>query len=248
MNRINLPWTEALAALLLAVVAGLLLLPGLPRLAGARADASCQYNLKQMGVVFKMYVNESRGGLYPPRSPWPDNWIVDASYLYPQYLSDLNHLACPASPMAHDAVFALRRNWSYPGASVGESHPDCVSSHFYNYTGYMLNGDEMALAFYLAWQETGGALTRDLRELPLPKWSASDWLPPGKGVPVMWDRVTPDPAALAHQPAGINVLHMDGSVDFVRYSPLNTSSNFPATLLSAELFGAASPRLPADCR
>ena len=52
---------------------------------------------------------------------------------------------------------------------------------------------------------------------------------------------------LSHLPAGINVLHLDGSVNFVRYSPLNNSSNFPATLLAAETFGADVPQLSMDC-
>jgi len=43
-------------------------------------------------------------------------------------------------------------------------------------------------------------------------------------IPVMWDHLTREIISFAHLPGGINVLYMDGHVDFLRYP-----SKFPAT-------------------
>ena len=53
----------------LLVIIGILAATLLPALARARESArrsSCQNNLKQMGIVFKMYANESKGEKYTP--------------------------------------------------------------------------------------------------------------------------------------------------------------------------------------
>ncbi|MCL4692247.1 MAG: DUF1559 domain-containing protein, partial [Candidatus Hydrogenedentes bacterium] len=79
-------------------ILGAVLLPALSRSREASRRASCQNNLKQMGLVFKMFANESKGEVYPPLSPHRDNWMVDATALYPEYLTDLEILVCPSSP------------------------------------------------------------------------------------------------------------------------------------------------------
>src|SRR5690606_38393901 len=116
------------------------------------------------------------------------------------------------------------------------------------YTGYGVSSDEQAVALFLAWEDQTEGIPELGGPLVLPTWSKSDWVPPGQGVHVMWDTVRADSHDQVHQTSGINVLHMDGSVNFVAYSPLNTSSNFPATLLSAQLFSVDMPQLPLHCR
>jgi len=66
-------------------------------------------------------------------------------------------------------------------------------------------------------------------------------------IPIMWGRVPLDDWEFSHRPAGTNVLHQDGHVQFVPYSPLSNSSNFPATYIAAETFGNDAPRLSVDC-
>ena len=64
-----------------------------------------QNNLKQMGVIFAMYSNESKGEKFPPMKikncdPPPNNDAKDASFdgpsVYPEYLTDVNILGCPS--------------------------------------------------------------------------------------------------------------------------------------------------------
>lgn len=48
--------------------------------------ASISNNLKQWGVVFKMYADENPGKKYPPLTQYNDLWVPDLSLLYPEYM------------------------------------------------------------------------------------------------------------------------------------------------------------------
>ena len=231
-----------------AVVSGLVLvlvaiaLPFLSRAREAARSSSCMNNLKQMGLVFKMYANEHRE-YWPPLSPYRENWKADASVLYPEYLTDLQVLVCPSSPFRQEGAFTSR------GDSGAAPEPRCVSSLFYIYTGYMICSDEEALALF----EHAGEHwpVQGLRELELdvPEFPDSD-RSRGSGqasVPVLWDRVPLREDEFSHVPMGINVLHMDGHVKFVPYSHYNNSNYFPATRVGAETFGSVAPSMPASC-
>jgi len=230
---------EMTALLGLAVTVGLLALPAIATARRAAHRASCANNMRQLGLVMKMFAGEN-GGAFPPLSRAPGNWMMDVVPLHPEYLTDLSILRCPGSPDYDARAFT----W----ADSGDTLPMCVSGRYYNYTSYAISTDEQAGALWAARQTWSpeAFYDRDI-ELPRPTWTRSD----GRGVsgmPVLWDRVTPDLADMPHRPLGINVLHMDGSVLFVPYSPLNNSSNFPATRLAAITFGADVPRMPPGCR
>lgn len=244
-----MPWVEVLVAFGLIAVLAVVLLPSLARSRESAHRSSCMNNLKQLGLVMKMYANENRG-YFPPLSPIANNWMMDAYAVYPEYLTDPNVLVCPTSPLAGGSPFTLKHNAEHPGAHVGDFHPDCVSSLFYIYTGYLIVCDEQAAAVFDAYYTMpAAALNRDL-DVEVPVWADSDRItgnPGQNGIPVMWDRVPLNEVEFSHVPSGCNVLHMDGHVEFVRYSYYNNSNFFPATRLSAETFGAVLPYLPSDC-
>ncbi|MCX5771825.1 MAG: DUF1559 domain-containing protein [Candidatus Hydrogenedentes bacterium] len=88
---------------IIGILAGILL-PALARARESARRASCQNNLKQFGVVFKMYAGEGRGGQFPPCAPFANMFAngmlvfsaPDAPAVYPEYLSDLDVGRCPS--------------------------------------------------------------------------------------------------------------------------------------------------------
>ncbi|MCC6144757.1 MAG: hypothetical protein IT368_13200, partial [Candidatus Hydrogenedentes bacterium] len=68
---------------------------------GRSAFGQCQNNLKQWGLVFKMFANESSGGYFPELNPesgrlmWANTSAEGNAPVYPEYLTDLSILLCP---------------------------------------------------------------------------------------------------------------------------------------------------------
>jgi len=243
-------WLEFLIGLGLLVTLAAILLPALARSREGSRRSSCPNNLKQLGLVMKMYANESPGNVFPPLSPILNNWIMDMNAVYPEYLTDLNVLACPSSPFARPGAFTLRNNLEHPGVRVGEFHPDCVASLCYTYTGYAVTSDEQALAFFDAYYDLPpesflADLTLDVPILNGASERTGDLHE--SQIPAMWDRVPLDDTEFAHVPKGCNVLYKDGHVEFHKYSYYNASSEFPVTRISAETFGSVVPYLSSDC-
>jgi prepilin-type processing-associated H-X9-DG protein len=63
--------------------------------------------------------------------------------------------------------------------------------------------------------------------------------------PIMWDQISTNIIDFNHVPAGINVLYLDGHVDFKRYSIF--SERFPGTPINAALNMATSSSIPPYC-
>jgi hypothetical protein len=246
----RLKWWEWGVILLIVLVLLVIFTPALARSREASRRASCQNNMKQFGLVVKMYMHESRGERSPPLSPIPGNWMADMRAIYPEYCTDLSILICPQSAYVNPKTFVLKRSIEHSPPEVGSMHPDCVSGLFYNYVGHAIASDEQAVALYEADQVYGRGFIRDRDlELPVPVWkdSGRDEDAGLGSFPVLWDRLPPDQEAISHIPPGINVLHYSGAVTFVRYSYYNGSNNFPATWIAGQTFGSESPRLSIDC-
>lgn len=195
--------------------------------------ANCQNNLRQMGMVFKMYANESEGEVYPELSPKLGVLTVrsDDTYpgIYPEYLSDLNVLQCP------DAASGDRS---------------------YFYLGYVIPDQETLERFAAAYRVRvaagmpfdgdldGGEADSALSVIRLRDdfHGESATIQAQSRIPVLVERF-PN----AHNPEGGNVAYMDGHVEWIRWG-----EKWPMTpeamdvLLALDALGNVSPLTDAE--
>ena len=100
---------ELLVVIAIIGILAAILLPALARARESARRSSCQNNLKQWGIVYKMYANESKGEKFPPFQTIdrhdPSNYDdavalgPQVDMIYPEYLTDPAIAICPSDPI-----------------------------------------------------------------------------------------------------------------------------------------------------
>jgi prepilin-type processing-associated H-X9-DG protein len=114
----------------------------------ARLRNQCQNNLKQLGIVFKMFGNESRGARYPQLSAEAGtlmyaNVNAEGRAVYPEYVTDVKLFVCPADPEAMAILEGVTR----------ETAVQLIDDQSYFFLGYLITNDEEMEAFAAAYKE-----------------------------------------------------------------------------------------------
>ena len=102
INNRGFTLIELLVVIAIIAILAAILLPALAKAREAARRASCQSNLKQLGIVCKLYSSEDLDGRFPPSTKWNDangdsgTQQMDMRTVYPRYLDDFNILVCPS--------------------------------------------------------------------------------------------------------------------------------------------------------